>query len=66
MESKISTLPHVLCKGLPKEFVHILEYLNNMDSNSPPDYRFIEEQFDRVARREKIFLDMKFNWTTEK
>ena len=50
MESKMTTLPHMLCKGLPKEFVKIMEYINSIDGNSLPDYKYIEYLFDRVAR----------------
>ena len=66
MDAKIQTLPHMLCKNLPKEFENIFEYLNDLDSKETPNYDFIVEMFEKIVRREKIILDMQFDWQDNK
>ena len=44
------------------EFAKIMDYLDILDNSIDPDYEYIEELFYKMAKRERIKVDMKFNW----
>ena len=69
---KASTPPAVLCRDMPYEFTKvrllflikckILEYIQEIDGHSDPDYVYIESLFEKAAERHGIRLDNNFVW----
>lgn len=64
MEVKLNTPPGVLCKDLPAEMATFLSYTKGLRFEEQPDYFYLRRLFRDVLIREKMQLDLKFDWMT--
>lgn len=54
MEKKLSIVPDVLCKGLPKEFEIFLSESRRIYFDEEPDYSYFRSLFQSIREREDI------------
>ncbi|CAD8047356.1 unnamed protein product [Paramecium primaurelia] len=51
-----------LCKGLPSEFQRYLDYVYKLKFTSTPDYKYLLDLFQKIAKQNNISFDRKFDW----
>ena len=52
LEKKLTVPIEILCKGIPKEFMTLLEYSRNLRYEERPDYEFLKGMFKELLFRE--------------
>ncbi|ELP92519.1 casein kinase, putative [Entamoeba invadens IP1] len=52
-----------LCEGLPEEFATYLDTCKKLSFDQTPDYLQLRMLFWKIAKREIIVFDGKFDWT---
>lgn len=60
---KMSTSVQVLCKGLPQEFVHYLNYCHSIQFVDRPNYTALRESFRELFFRLGYKWDCIYDWT---
>ncbi|GLV38342.1 Casein kinase Ialpha [Carabus blaptoides fortunei] len=65
-EIKLSTTIEELCDGLPEEFSTYLKYCRGLKLTDVPNYEYVRQLFDQVARRMNVSYDNVFDWTKQK
>ena len=61
-EKKVNTKLNILCKDLPEEFIHIINYTRGLKFDEKPDYDFLRKKIMSVAEKNNIEFDDKFDW----
>ena len=59
---KISTLPEILCKGLPVEFTEYIKYCRNLAFEQDPDYNYLKSLFINILIKIQQKNDLNFFW----
>jgi casein kinase 1 len=61
-EMKENISPQKLCEGLPKEFVMLLEYCQNLQYDQDPDYVYLIKILKDLYKSEKYENDFLYDW----
>jgi casein kinase 1 len=66
MDIKINSTPEILCKTLPVEISQMLAYARGLRFEDSPDYSYFKSQIAKIAEKENIQIDQKFEWNSVK
>ena len=61
-EKKSSTLVDVLCKGLPIEFAHYINYIRGLRFEERPDYTQLRRLFKNIMIKNHFIDDKIYDW----
>jgi casein kinase 1 len=62
MDKKLGTSKHVLCKGLPQQFLVYFHYVQHLRFQDKPDYQYLIKLFQDLAKEFNIILDTVYDW----
>ena len=66
MDIKIGYTPEILCKNLHPELAQMLSYCRSLRFEDNPDYNYLKTQIVKIAEKESITIDSKFEWNSVK
>ena len=65
LQKKMEISSKELCRGIPKEFEIMIEYVKNVKYEEKPDYIKIHNLLDKIMKDEKYSNDYIYDWTLD-
>ena len=65
LQKKLEISSSELCRGIPKEFENILEYVKNLEYEEKPDYKKLHDLLDKVMKNGNYKNDYIYDWSLD-
>lgn len=62
-DKKLNTKVALLCKDLPEDLLHMVNYTRGLKFDEKPDYEYLRKMIMSMAEKEKVEFDNKFDWS---